>query len=420
VVVEPDKPNRGEVRDKDTGKPRAGVMVVEARDGLEEASWQPRLYATTDAEGRYEIRGGRKSQGYWVKVSADTTTGHVAAQVKGEDTPGYEPVTINVEVKKGVIVTGRVIDKSTGKALPGWASVSVLHDNPFVKNYPEFGQDWFASGGIGPDGTFRCVTLPGPVLLMGGPDDRYKYKPAVPDPKYPHYFPKELGRTAFREAGGQVVPLDGNFARVLELKPGAGVVTHDIEVEPATALPVKIHGPDGKPLAGTWVTGISPDPSDPPDPVEGDSCVAYHLDGKPRLMVFYEPTKKLFGKLSLKGDEKEPVTVKLGPGGAVKGRLVGEDGKPLAGVAVSLHHPDRQRAEELRAHVHRLRPVETDAGGEFQITDVIPGVKFLLLFSRGKTRFAPVTKGAAVRTAEPGKTTALGELKLKARGQGGE
>jgi hypothetical protein len=72
----------------------------------------------------------------------------------------------------------------------------------------------------------------------------------------------------------------------------------------------------------------------------------------------------------------------------------------------------------LRDHIHRLRPVVTDANGEFQITDVIPGVKFVLLFSRGKTKFAPVTKGAAVRTTEPGKTTDMGELKLKVTGQG--
>jgi hypothetical protein len=185
-------------------------------------------------------------------------------------------------------------------------------------------------------------------------------------------------------------------------------------VELATALPVKIHGPDGKPLGGTcWVTGISPDPSDPADPVEGGSCVAYHLDGKPRLMVFYEPTQKLIGKLALQGDEREPVTVTLGPGGAVKGRLVDENGKPLAGVTVSLRHPDRQRAEALRDHIHRLRPVETDANGEFQIADVIPSVKFVLLFSRGNTKLAPVTKGAAVQTAAPGKTTDMGGLKLR-------
>jgi RNA polymerase sigma factor (sigma-70 family) len=391
VVVEPDKPIRGVVRDKDTGKPRVGVMVVEARDGLEEAVWRPRLYGTTDAEGRYEIRGGRKSRGYWVKVSADLTTGHVAAQVKGDDTPGYEPVTINIEVKKGVIVTGRVIDKPTGKALPGWASVSVLEDNKFVKDYPEFGQDWFASGGTRPDGTFRCVTIPGQVTLTGGPGD------GVDGVRYKDYPGK-----------------------VLDIKPGTATVTQDIELELATALPVKVRDAEGQPLSGAWVTGISSDPTYPTTVLEGDSCAAYDLDGKPRLMVFYEPKKKLFGKLTLKGDEKEPMTVTLGPGGAVKGRLVGEDGKPLAGVTVSLHHPDRERAEVLRDHIHLLRPITTDANGEFQITDVIPGVKCVLLFSRGQTKFAPGTRGAAVRTAEPGKTTDMGELKLKVRDEGGE
>jgi hypothetical protein len=324
---------------------------------------------------------------YGVQVPADTTTGHVAAQVWGGDTAGYAPVTLDVEVKKGVIVTGKVIDKSTGKALPGWATVSALPGNKFVKDYPGFGKDRLAAtAATGRDGTFRIVTPPGPVAVTGGPGD-----------------------------GVDWVMYKSAAVRELDIKPGTDAVTQDVELERATALPVKVNGPDGKPLSGAWVTGISPDATYPPTLLEGDSCFAYDLEGKPRLMVFYEPTKKLFGKLTLKGDEKEPLTVKLGPGSAVKGRLVGEDGKPLAGVTVSLHHPDRERAEVLRDHIHRLRPVTTDADGEFQSTDVIPGVKFVLLFSRGETKFAPVTKGAAVRTAEPGKTTDMGELKLKVR-----
>src|SRR5262249_56321579 len=80
-----------------------------------------------------------------------------------------------------------------------------------------------------------------------------------------------------------------------------------------------------------------------PSRVAGDACGAYHLQpGKPRLMVFYEPTRKLFGTLRLKGDEKGPLVVRLGPGGAVRGRLVGPDGRPLAGVVVKVYHRERQ------------------------------------------------------------------------------
>jgi hypothetical protein len=245
----------------------------------------------------------------------------------------------------------------------------------------------------------------------------YRYRPAVPDPNYPRYFVKERGAYRVHTLEERLGSLHGKFARVLQIKPGTDIVTQDVELELATALPVKIRDADGKPVTGCWVTGMGPENWHLPTEVKDDACAAYHLEGEPRLMGFYEPTRKRFGSLALKGDEKEPMTVTLGPGGAMKGRLVGEDGKPLAGVAVALHHSAR-RIGELHDHIHRVRPVETDSNGAFRIDDIMPGRKFQLSFSRRKTSFEPVTGPAGTRTVEPGKTTDAGELRLKAKRRG--
>src|SRR5262249_40151406 len=151
--------------------------------------------AKTDAEGRYEIRGARKSKAYMVEVGSDAAAGYMACQGRAVDPGGYEPATINLRVARGVVVTGRGIDKATGKGVPGFVMVAALNDNPFVKDYPEFG----ASASLpmpdtDADGRFRVVTIPGPVILMGGPDARrapdglrvrHRYKPPAPDPNYP-------------------------------------------------------------------------------------------------------------------------------------------------------------------------------------------------------------------------------------------
>src|SRR6202011_2684662 len=111
---------------------------------------------------------------------------------------------------------------------------------------------------------------------------------------------------------------------------------------------------------------------------------AYHLEsGVPRLMVFHDPAKKLFAILRLKGDEKKPVVVKLTPGGTVKGRLVGPDGKPVAGVAVVLYHHERA-AYEIHGLVHRAKPIQTDANGKFVVNEVVPAAMFWLHYSRAK------------------------------------
>ena len=234
VIAEVEKPIRGIVKDAASGKPRAGVQVRLTREGHELLPFM--LSAKTDADGRYEIHGVRKMKSYLLEVDSDVTTRHVAAELLADDTVGYEPIIADFAVKKGVIVTGKVIDGGTKKPIPGIVEVGVLNDNAFVKDFPPFSETGYT---VTPDdGTFRVVTIPGRVLLMGGPDfrrlpdgeeARALYKPPAPDPKYPQYFPKQAqGRIYFGYKYGMI---RGNFCKVLDIKPDAEVVEQDIVVE---------------------------------------------------------------------------------------------------------------------------------------------------------------------------------------------
>jgi RNA polymerase sigma factor (sigma-70 family) len=421
VVAEAEKPIRGAVTEADTGKGRPGVEVLLTRNGDELVPII--LKAKTDAAGRYEIHGARKAKAYMVEVKSDPAAGYLPRQARAADTPGYAPVTIDLRVARGVIVTGRVIDKTTGQSVPGFAMAAVLSDNPFVKNYPEFNSSaWIRLGGETDGGSFRVVTIPGPVLLMGGPDPRrlpggwleyLKYRPPLPDPKYPHYFSKEGDGTAYFTVGGGISPIQGNFCKVLEIKPGTPVVKEDVVLESLRPTPVKIQDVEGRPLSGAWVTGISPRDWASPVQVDKDSCPAYGVEaGKPRLMAFYHPGKKLFGTLTLKG-EKGPAVVRLGPGGAVKGRLLDANGKPLRDVVVEAYYMARV-ASEIHDVAHRANRVVTDAGGAFRIDELIPGLEFKLFYQRGKPTFdgtnTVLDKTLRVSPAAP---LDLGDVKLK-------
>jgi 5-hydroxyisourate hydrolase-like protein (transthyretin family) len=417
VVAEPEKPIRGVVKEKGSGKPRAGVRVRLTRNGNDLVTVQ--VSATTDEQGRYELRGARKSpKGYMVEVSGDTATGHMACQSRAADTPGFSAITIDVAVRKGVVVTGRMLDGTTRKPLAGYVMVGVLLENPHVKDFPEFSSSAsFQSSPTDDEGTFRVVTIPGPVLLMGGPntmETRYLYKPPMPDPKYPRYFPKERGLgTAYYTYGGAISPLQGNYARVLEIEKGRDVVKQDIVLERASATPVKFVDAEGNPVRGAFIAGISPQDWHYPTRIEKDTCEAYHLEpGKPRLLAVYQPDRKLFGALRLKGDEKGPLVVKLGQGATVKGRLLGDDGQPLAGVTVRLYHLDRT-AEEIHRHAHRARSTATAADGSFQIDEVVPGVKFWLHYSRARRELEPVGKKRQEHEGQAGKTADVGDVKVK-------
>src|SRR5262249_22069452 len=154
----------------------------------------------------------------------------------------------DLRVARGVVVTGRVLDRSTGKGVPGYVAVDALVDNAFAKNYPPFNLSArFPYQYTADDGSFRVVGLPGRVILMGGPDGkrhalggeaRFRYRQPVPDPNYPEYFSRSLLNGGYARYGGGYAMTDGNWCKVLDIKPGVAVVEQDVLLEPAAELPL--------------------------------------------------------------------------------------------------------------------------------------------------------------------------------------
>ncbi len=312
-MVDPGKVIRGVVRDADTGKPWPGVEVRCNGNS-----------ATTDAAGRYEIRGVPKHNSYWLGVNADLSAGLLGQRVTVPDTNDYAPVAVDIAVTRvtqTAVITGRLIDAATGKGIRGDIHLAALAGNAFARMHPSLLHDYNAfNTSTAEDGTFRIVTIPGPVLLMGGVDYHWstegqaypwlKYKRATADPRYPQYFPaKHPG--AYASADGGFPDLQASFCKVLQIEPGT-TVKQDITVEPASTIRIEIQDAAGRPLANTFV---DEDGRYGMMRTETDSWVAQGVaeSGQPRRLLFYEPSKKLFATLTLKSDEKGPVVVRLRP-----------------------------------------------------------------------------------------------------------
>jgi RNA polymerase sigma factor (sigma-70 family) len=423
-VAEAEKPIRGVVKDVDTGAVRPGVEVGLTRNSRRDLV-RPVVWAKTDARGRFELHGARKAKQYMLEVRDDPSAGYMGCQVWADDTAGYEPITVDIGVKKGVVITGKVIDKATGKPVPGFAEAAVLPDNPFAPAYRMF--NWtglYRPAQTTEEGVFLVVAIPGPVLLMGGPDirrlprgllDAMPYKQPVADANYPQYFLKMADHTMYY-GYGESDSLHGNFCKVLELKPGIAEVHQDIVLERADALAVKIQDAEGRPLHGAWATGLHPKPWMPALRIEDDSCSAYEVKAdKPRLLVFYQPEKKLAGTRMLRGDEKQPVLVKLGPAGAIGGRLLDRDGKPLARIMVQILYRDRA-AQQVHRVISEAQEVVTDTTGAFRFDGLIPNLKFAIYsLQHGKTLLEDGSKPRdfILHAVKAGETLDLGTIKLK-------
>jgi len=422
IVAEAEKPIRGVVKETATGKPRAGVTVTlsEPRNHR-----MPRLFATTDADGRYEIHGAKKSNEYELSVKRDPETGMMGRTVKLRDTPAYEPIVADIGVAKGIVLAGRLLDDQTDDPVHGYVCVGVLSDNESAKSRPEFDSpDCYDYVEANKDGVYRTVVPPGPILIMAGirqsgigkgPTES-KYQQMKTDPDYPQYFDKQM--SGFRAPGGVTTIMQGQWCKVLKLKPEETELTFDVRFKRASQFTVKVQDSDGRPLTGVIAAGNTARDWAVPETCEKEICTVYELDtAKPRFIAFLEPKTKLVGTLTLKGDEKEPAKATLGLAGRVKGKLVDKTGQPIANAVVNVSYEHRA-ADEINRRVNgdwraTERNIETNAAGEFEIGTVIPGEKFTV-YGRKKDRFLEPTDRTKKFTVTAGGTKDLGSLTMKA------
>ena len=113
-VAGPTKPITGVVRSKATGRPVAGVQIL----GTEPAT-RTEVSTLTDAQGRFRLVGLPKGSSYQVRAGPRPGVDPFPRRRRSTvtDTEGLAPIETTLELPRGVIVTGRLIDAATGKAV---------------------------------------------------------------------------------------------------------------------------------------------------------------------------------------------------------------------------------------------------------------------------------------------------------------
>jgi RNA polymerase sigma factor (sigma-70 family) len=403
------RPIRGVVRDKETGKPLAGVSVSQYYS--EDAT-------NTDKEGRYELIGLQKSEHYYLRVKpADGL--YFERQVELQGAPGFGALTCDVELARWLTVRGRVTDKATGKPVAG-ARVDYhpLGGNAYVdKLIPGYSR-MRAEAATGVDGSYALTVLPGPgVIGVSGP--RWdKYMPAAVTRKERKDFFKtslvgdddEYLLNITVGGGGSTSISLASYNAIILLEPGDkdAALVKDEALELPQERTGRVVGPDGQPLTGVTVCGLG---RGGVETLKGDEFVVRGINPKAnRPLVFYHKDKNLgFFVKEMRGDTPGPLTVKLKPCGSTSGRVVDQDGQAVAGLRLSV----QGRALRILGHEGGgYQAITTDKEGRFRAEGLVPGQEYMVSEER-ITSFPRVYAQALV---EPGKHQDLGNIKMAERG----
>jgi RNA polymerase sigma factor (sigma-70 family) len=440
-VLSPARFFEGTVTYADTKKPVAKAsVVVFAGKGSFSLVTSDSVRGQTDAEGRFKINS-REGKYFELIVTPPAGQPYFLQTKMLQWSPKAEiKKRIDFALPRGVTVSGKVIEKSSGKPVAG-ASIEFVPrrvDNPFFKASmlapaPEFKQ----VGISGPDGSFTVAALPGPghLLVLGPTLDYLRAETSA----------RQLG---YGKAGGR--RMYPNAFLALDLKPETKKHEVTLTLRRGVTIKGRLEDPDGKPVREAVVfcpwhipLGYSLDPvreiyvrdgtfelpgCDPENPQP-----VYILDSKHQLGTIV--------KLPDKEAAKEPVTIRLKKCGTMTVRFVDPEGKPvenfhavvevqltpgiihnyqdqekLLADTASMSYLDWQRHQGLKADAkgrldwQRHQGLKADAKGRFTFPTLIPGATFRLiggmptrgLFDTGKTF-----------TVEPGQTLDLKEITIE-------
>jgi RNA polymerase sigma factor (sigma-70 family) len=178
VVVNPDKPITGIVRDEETQKPLAGVrvsgasMVGKLLFGSYHFHAWPTPNTTTDAAGKFTLRGLAKAKAYILVADPEEGTEHLHRFAHVEDTTAFTPITTGFSLPHGVVVTGRITDAKTGAGVASRVFYRPLLINDQLDKFggydpPDYPAPWHRGRDTKTDmeGRYKITVMPGAGVI---------------------------------------------------------------------------------------------------------------------------------------------------------------------------------------------------------------------------------------------------------------
>jgi RNA polymerase sigma factor (sigma-70 family) len=364
----------GAARDRDTGKPLAGVVV---RQGIAyDFGWaEDELTTTTDASGNYRLVGvSRPSARGAIEFVPPGGQPYLTAGFSPPAADLGQPVRLDVSLQRGVLIKGRVTDKATGQPVQAVVPYLAFANNPSLRGMKGFEGSQVVSSKK--DGSFTLAALRGRGIVAAKTDDMrrgaYLYGQGM-DAIGGLLFNAQLGGNYFETR--PYLCFSSGFDTLAGIEPDAKAesVACDLQLDSGKTVKGTILDPDGKPLAGVSIRGpflVAMNIRALPSEAFTIPAVNSH---KPAAYFFEHHKKNLAAAVILKGDEGAGFTVNLEPTATVTGRVVTEDGEPVG--STDIHGRLEAGQLNMTQNWNGFFWGRTDADGRFKIEGLLPGVK---------------------------------------------
>jgi RNA polymerase sigma factor (sigma-70 family) len=419
--LEPRRILEGKVIAADTGRamPHSRVFVISQGPGA--SSRLSRTEAQADAQGRFQVSPFPGQELVVVAYPAEDEP-YLNLQQTLKWPAGTARLVIDSPLPRGALVTGQVVEESTGQPVAG-ARVeyrSRTTDNSSTRTAKDGSvTEWgWLDARTRPDGSFQITVLPGPGwLLVKGPGLEYIHVEV------------SAGQLAGEKTAG--TPYFPDALVPLDLKPDGDVPRVVARLRRGVTVTGSVLGHTGQPVAAAFV--LSPTYLPREFELRGDALPVrqgrFELPGcdpdKTVPLLFYDTNnlQGAFAELSPKQAAEEPLQVRLALCGSATVRFVDPTGQPILRPSAQLDvlvrpGPTIQESFEQRIPAYITVPAGRFFGpqcvrldsqtGILTFSCLIPGTTYLVQADegRGLTRLATFT-------VQPGEQRALPDIVFK-------
>ena len=424
---------RGKVFTGPNRQPVEKAVVGSSGGGMNIGGGNNPISANTDEKGRFELRGLRRRQGALVTVYAPRASNLLFTALRLDLAPGQTIVDVEVEMKEGVVVEGRVFDKATALGVKSALKFVPLPGNEYAAQ-PGYGSKVMGTGANPTDdeGHFRMLVMPGPGVLMAqvqraGPAFARRGPPRGGNDPIPYrqasFSEEDSMRVAvtvdgddrhFTNAYGFLEFLMSQHAvKVIDSAPGSGPVICDLPLDPGKTATIAIEDEQGQPVTDAFIGGVADGWPITIKTAEPRRTIYGLGADRPRHVCVLQPERHLAGSATLTGDEEGPVTIRLSPTASIVGRALDPEGEPLADALLQTVYLRRSAWDVVTVAGRDQAPLKTDGDGRFRVENVPPSERLTLGFREGDKSYGGPRITDEKRQLKPGEQLDLGEFKVK-------